>query len=335
MKISKLTCLIISIVMLALLAGPAAAADLSAKKVVVVSGCAKAVNSAVGYNLVQDGISDTFKAVGITPVFLWADMTYQPDDAAKTKAGDAAIAAAMAEKPDLIITLDDDALKFVGSRIEKIPVVFTWIFGAPNTLGMPKDNVTGIVRASYAVDNWRLAKKLYPNMKTVAMISKPSLVLEGAKKVLAARAPFMEKDSGLLYKDMFMCETFDDWQKAVKEFPYDLMYLGDTSRITKDGKEMDRKELCLWTVDNAKVPVIAAVEVDVEGGALFSIVTSENTTGKMAAETAMGILNGGEISQVYQQTKKGKLVFNVKTAQKYKLEVPYEILSSADRVIEK
>lgn len=95
-----------------------------------------------------------------------------------------------------------------------------------------------------------------------------------------------------------------------------------------------REELTRWTVDNAKVPVIAAAEADVEGGALLAVVTSEKTIGKMAAETALEILNGASPGQEYKQSKKGKLVINAKTAQKYKLDIPYEILSSADRVIE-
>jgi ABC-type uncharacterized transport system substrate-binding protein len=335
MRASKLLFLAISLMVMAfLVAGSAAAADLSGKKVVVVSGCAKAINQDVLFHLIHAGIDEGFKPVGITPVYQWAEMTYLHDDAAKTKAGDEAIAKARAEKPDLIVTVDDDALKYVGARIDDIPVVFAWIFGAPSQLGMPKDNVTGIIRASYAVDNWRLAKKLFPEVKTVGLLSKYSLPMEGVKKVLEGRAPFLEKDSGVLYKETFMCETFEDWEKAVKAFPYDFIYLADTSRVTKDGKEMDRREVAKWTVDNAKVPVIAAVESDVEGGGLLAVVTSEHTTGKMAAETAIDILNGAAPSQVYKQSKKGKLVINVKTAQKYKLNIPYEILSTAERLIE-
>lgn len=335
MRTRKLTFLMIGLVVLAFLsAGPAMAADLSGKKVVVVSGVAKARNEATGYNLYQDGIKEILDAAGIPMILQWAEMTYATNEEEKIKAGDLAIANAKAAKPDVIIVLDDDALKYIGARIDDIPIVFAFVFGDPKGLGMPKNNVTGIIRKSYAVDNWFLAKKLFPDIKTVGLLSKYSLPMEGVKQFLTAKAPYIEKGCGVLYKDTFMCETFDDWEKAVKAFPYDLIYLADTSRLSRDGKELPRREACQWTVDNAKVPVIAAVESDVEGGGLFSIVTSERNIGQMAAQTAIDIISGAAPSQEYKQGEKGKLVINIKTAQKYKLDIPYEILSTAERVIE-
>jgi len=145
-----------------LLAGPAMAADaasLASKKVVVISGVSKESAPGIGYNLVYDGINEGFKTVGITPEYLWVELDTAGSDENKTKRADEIIAKARARKPDLIVTLNDDALKFIGARIEDVPVVFTWIFGAPGQLGMPMDNVTGIIRASYAKDIWTIATR--------------------------------------------------------------------------------------------------------------------------------------------------------------------------------
>jgi ABC-type uncharacterized transport system substrate-binding protein len=311
----------------------ALAADLSGKKVVVVSTVAKEKSAETNYDMVIDGINQVFKSSGTTPVYQWADMTSLTTDEEFVKAGEAAIAKARAEKPDLIIALGDNALKFVGARIDDIPVVFGYVFGAPSSLGMPKDNVTGIIRSSYAADIWRLGNKLF-GAKTVGLLSKDSLPMQGVKTVLSGRAAFIEKEVGVLYKDMFLCGTFEEWQKAVVEFPYDLIYLADTSRIVKDGKEMTRQELVVWTLENAKKPTFGATETDVESGALLAIVTSESAMGAMAAETAIEILNGTPPSQVYKQSKIGKLVINAKTAQKYKVEIPYDILSTAEKIFE-
>jgi ABC-type uncharacterized transport system substrate-binding protein len=110
--------------------------------------------------------------------------------------------------------------------------------------------------------------------------------------------------------------------------------MADTSRIVKDGKELPRQELVRWTVENAKVPVIAAADSDVEAGGLLSIVTSEKAMGALTAETSLEILNGVTPSQVYKQSKKGKLLINAKTAQKYKVNIPYDILSTAEKIYE-
>jgi hypothetical protein len=51
-------------------------------------------------------------------------MTYLTTDEEFAKASETAIAKARAEKPDLIIVLDDDVLKHVGAKIDDIPIVF-------------------------------------------------------------------------------------------------------------------------------------------------------------------------------------------------------------------
>lgn len=334
MKYFKLFTVFAVIFTVALCAGTAAAADQSSKKVVVISGVSKASAPGIGYNLIYEGINEVFKPAGIKPVFQWKEMDSLPTEEAKMAAGDEAIASLRAEKPDLIITLNDDALKFVGARIDDIPVVFAWVWGSPGKLGMPKDNVTGVLRTSYAADIWKLAKTILPKADTVALISKSSASMAGIRKVLTGRANLLKQASGVQFKEMYLCDTFDDWQKTVDTFPEDFIYLADTSRMVKDGKALTREELSAWTVDHAKVPVIAAAEVDVAGGALFSIVTSERGIGQTAAEVGLRILNGEPPPQVYTQSKKGKLLFNLKTANKYKIEIPYDLLSSADKVYE-
>ena len=50
---------------------------------------------------------------------------------------------------------------------------------------------------------------------------------------------------------------------------------------------------------------------------------------------AQKILSGTPVSEVpIQPSSKGKLVINAKTAQKYNIDIPYEILSSAEKVYE-
>ena len=88
-------------------------------------------------------------------------------------------------------------------------------------------------------------------------------------------------------------------------------------------------------MDNAKVPVIAATEIDVKGGALFAIVTSEHAIGITAAELSIKILNGTAPKDIpYTPSTKGKLAFNAKTAQKYNVDIPYDILSTAEAIYE-
>ena len=119
-------------------------------------------------------------------------------------------------------------------KIGDIPVVFTYIFATPDSFGLPKANVTGVLRSSYAADIWGLANKLL-GVKTVGVMSKKTTSMEGAKKYLTAGADKLEAASGVRFKEMNLIDTFEEWEKIIKTFPEDLVYLADTSRITKDG----------------------------------------------------------------------------------------------------
>lgn len=311
------------------MAGPA----LAARRVVVLTGDTEANAKAVGnYKYEYEGIREGLKAQGIQPEFQYIKLESLATDAQKKAAADKEIARLRASKPDVIITLNDACLKYVGSRIDNIPVVFAFTWGNPKTLGLPKPNVTGVIRRSYAADIWAMTRKL-TGAKTVALISKKSDSMAGVRRYLFAKADKLEAASGVRFKEMYLVDTFAQWANRVKNFPAGFIYLGDTTRVTKDGTEMSPQKLVRWTVDNAKVPVIGADAKSAKYGALFSIVTSEKNNGLMAAQLALKILDGTKPSALpYVTSSKGKLVVNIKTAQKYKIDIPYDILSTAEEI---
>ncbi len=322
----KIACLVICILAFGFFANTA-----FAKKVVIISGVAEKNVTDIGYNLIHDGIKEVFSSEGTTLEFQYIALEKKGE---KEEAGMAAVARAKASNPDLVITINDDCLKYVGMKFDNIPVVFAYIFGKPASFGLPKANVTGVTRRSYAADIWALANKLL-GVKTVALMSKDSVSMQNVRKYLFAGADKLEAASGVRYKEMYLINTFEDWEKSVKAFPEDFIYLADTSRIKKGDKTLTREETTSWTVANSSKPVIAATERDVAAGAMFAIVTSERAIGINAAEIAKKILAGTAPSEIkYVQSKKGKLVVNMKTAQQYKIEIPYDILSSAEKVYE-
>lgn len=331
MKSFKIVGLIACILMISLFAGNAFAA----KKAVVIAGVSEAGVKTVGsYLLIFEGIKEGLATAGIEPEFQYVELDSLKSEEELQAAGEKAVANVLAAKPDVVITLNDNCLKYVGSKIDSVPVVFAWVFDKPQALGMPKDNVTGVLRRSYAADIWGMAHKLI-GAKTVSLMSKYSTSMAGVRKYLAAGADKLEAASGVRYKEMHLINTFEEWQSTIENFTEDFIYLADTSRIAKGDTVLSRVELSRWTVDNAKVPVIAATEVDVKGGALYAIVTSENGIGMTAAEVALKILNGTAPKDIpYVKSNKGKLVINVKTAEKYKVEIPYDILSTAGAIYE-
>lgn len=309
---------------------------MAAQKVLILSGTSEDAAQKIGTTMmVIDGIKEVLAKENVVPEMQWIDLDGQKSPGKKAELGLKAIEKARQAKPDVIIVLNNDALKYVGAKIDDIPVVFAWVFSTDmKSLGLPKPNITGVTRRSYAPDIWALARRL-TGIKTVALMSKNGASMAGVRKYLFAGADKLEKLSGVRFMEMYLCDTFEEWESQVKNFPADLIYLADTSRIQKGDRVLSTSEIVKWTVENSKVPVIAANAKDAEDGALFSIVTSEMAIGNQAATIAQNILSGTPVSEIpIQPSSKGKLIINAKTAQKYNIEIPNEILSSAEKIYE-
>ena len=88
-----------------------------------------------------------------------------------------------------------------------------------------------------------------------------------------------------------------------------------------------------WTVAHSKVPVIASGDNDVEAGALFSIIVSDRRWGEQTGSMVAKILDGTPVDAIpIESVVKGALHINTKTARKYDIAVPYDLLSVTEKV---
>ncbi|MBU4270203.1 MAG: hypothetical protein L6301_00765 [Desulfobacteraceae bacterium] len=237
-------------------------------------------------------------------------------------------------KPNVIILIGDDAVKYIGLSINDIPMVFSYVYADPESLGLPKPNITGVLARPFTEDTLALAHQL-TGVKTVAAIGRNSDAMADVEKRLTTMADDLEKTTGVRFKKMFLCDTFEEWQTRVGDNTAESLFLTDTSNIKQNGKEMTREDLTRWTVDHSKVPVFAATDADTEAGAVFAIVIDERLWGMQSGAMALKILKGTPITEISPQfMEKGALVININTVIKYELDVPYEILSVAREVYE-
>jgi hypothetical protein len=159
--------------------------------------------------------------------------------------------------------------------------------------------------------------------------------MEGIKQIMTARAPALEKATGVKFTDMYLCDTYEEWKSRVKNWSEELMYMVDSSRLLDGDRQVMPEESVKWTVENSKVPVVATAEYDARYGALFAIVTSEKAWGEQAVQMVKKILAGTPVSSLPLETvTKGDLIINGATAQRLNIQIPYEILESATRVYE-
>ncbi len=306
------------------------------KNVLILSSTSEEGAKKIGtYSKFFEGVEETLKGNNITLQYFYKDLDNAPNDGVRETMAKEAIEEIKQKKPDVLIATGDNALKYFSVNIDGIPSVFGYVYGNINDLGLPKPHITGVTRRSYAPDIWGLANKLI-GAKTVAMLSKDSLPMQGIRKVLSQKADGLEKLSGVRFLDMYLVDTFADWQAKVKEFPADFIYMAETSRLSKeDGTETTRAETVKWTVANSKVPVVAAVGEDVDAGALYTILTSEKAWGAQVGALVLKIVGGTPAAEIPIETvSKGALIINSKTALQYKIDIPYDILSIAERIVE-
>ena len=304
-------------------------------KVAIIAGLSEAdMNENPSYAVLFQGVEGTFKENGISCEYFYAALDEASDEASRTAMATETIAKVKAANPNAIIVIFDNVITHIAKQIEDIPIVAGYFFGSPESHGIPTKNITGVARRSFAVDIWSIANQI-TGAKTVSLLSKGGESMAQVRNYLMAKADDIEKASGVRFKEMYLCDTFDEWKQHAENFTEDLIYLADTSRIKDGDREMTSAELIRWTVDNAKVPVVGATEDAAEDGALFSIVTSEGVMGKQMADMVVKIINGTPVSDMPMETvKKGKLIINAKTAVRKNIEIPYEILNSADHVFE-
>ncbi|MBA3031283.1 MAG: hypothetical protein FP814_04480 [Desulfobacterium sp.] len=304
-------------------------------KVAIIAGLPEAtMKSTPTFDPLFQEMEEVLKANNVSWEYFYVDLDKAPDDAARMTLGKETINKVKAINPKVIIVVFDNVITYVAKQVEDIPVVAGYFFGSPESLGLPTKNITGVARRSFAADIWSIANQI-TGAKTVSMIGRNNFSMVQVKAGLMAKADALEKISGVRLKDMYLVETVDDWKKHIENCSEDLIYIVGTTMIMDGDKEVPSPELIRWTVDHAKVPVVGATEDAARDGALFSVVTSEGIWGKQMADMVIKIINGTPVSEIPMETvSKGKLLINAKTATEKKIEIPYEILSSADQVFE-
>ena len=58
-------------------------------------------------------------------------------------------------QPKVIIAMGANSIKHMLDNIDDIPIVGAFFYSAPDALGFPRSNATGVTRGSYAADQSR------------------------------------------------------------------------------------------------------------------------------------------------------------------------------------
>lgn len=216
------------------------------------------------------------------------------------------------EPYDVIILGDDAALLFAVKYQEElfsgIPLIFEGINDVDLAMQVSEDPlITGIVEKYSIEDNIDLGLSLYPDARKVVAILDDSITGKAARKAFYQCA---EKYPDLEFNEINASSlNIYKLRQRISQVGNDSILIYMMLSEDASGRQYSNKEAVQFIVDHARVPVLHMVEGGIGEGLLGGNVVSMNQSGEIAAQIAMNILRGEEISDIEVMVKSPNVYF--------------------------
>jgi len=275
---------------------------------------------------ITEGIQKTLAGTGVELKIHRMDTKRNPSDEFKANAAEQAKAVIESFKPDVVIAADDNASKFLVAKYYKdaaLPFVFCGINWDASVYGYPYKNATGMVEVTPI-------PQLIDQLKPYAKGGKVGLL--GPDNETARKEVDNYKSVFNMTVDAYFAKDFEDWKQGFLK----MQAAVDMLIIESDGGLYADKtaEMKSFVETNTKIPTGSAYDFMAPYAMInFAKVASEQ--GAWAADAAKQILGGTSPASIkIVQNKMGQLIINTRIAKALNADLPFELLGSAEKVIE-
>jgi len=275
---------------------------------------------------IEKGIKKGLEGTGVELKVVRMDTKRNTSEEFLKQAGEKAKAAVEAFKPDVVIAADDNSAKAVIVPFYKngnLPFVFCGLNWDAGRYGFPCKNVTGMVEVAPV-------KELIEHLKPFAKGEKLGYIgadVETNHKELEAYKTIL----GLQFEPSFSKDPADFKKKFLElQGKVDMILIDSDGGLYKDAAA----DLEAFFVSNTRVPTGTCYDFMAPFALLaFSKVAEEQ--GMWSAGAALKILDGTAPTAIpVVSNKEGNLIINTKIAKSLGVQIPFEMLQSAARVIE-
>jgi ABC-type uncharacterized transport system substrate-binding protein len=253
-------------------------------------------------------------------------------------------------KPDIILTIDDNAFKHVGlkfldytfkGKITPVTVIFCGLNGQPenynktahfmNSRNKPGHNITGVYEKLHVLDAIRIHNQVFSDAKEVRII-----VDSGSPTGRAITQQIkLELENQNIVWSMKIVSNWEEYQKVIEETNHEktigAIYPVALQLKDKKGTTFTAPDILKWTVENSKKPELALNYAFSKLGLFGGAAVDFMKMGRQAGEIALKILNGKPTSEMpIEEAEDYALAFNIKRAQQLKIKIPEEILAASD-----
>lgn len=244
-------------------------------------------------------------------------------------------------KPDIVVTMDDNALKYFGQRVVDelaVPLVFMGVNHNPREYF---DNhkipalVSGVMERPLIEQNLLIISEILalPHKKILLMMD------EGISTKSFIESVFDNK-SFLLVEgirvDVCTFRTFTQWQASVQAAPsydYDVLIVGSYGRLrNSDNAQIPVTKVSEWTSANSKLPVFSFwLNEAGKGKAIGGLVMTGLEHGASAADIVNIILSTSRIPSI-KRPHRGKLIFSQHELSRWGITLPDYLRKRSDLI---
>ncbi len=208
-------------------------------------------------------------------------------------------------KFDLILSSDNNAFDFLKhynySLFKETPVVFNGVnyLKKEDTKGF--NNFTGINQVYDLEQNYKLIKKLHPDVKNIYTIVDTTTTGKVIKKEIK-RLYNKFSDENINF-EIIDDVTLDELKQKVKTFPKNSAILFTIFYRSKDNKYFEHTEILKIIKSITKTPIYGISDIHLRHGIIGGYLTSGFYHGKESALLGVDILNGKSVKNIPIQYK--------------------------------
>lgn len=229
-------------------------------------------------------------------------------------------------QPDVVITSDDNAAKFLLKpyfQNSSIPFVFCGLNWDATIYGLPYRNTTGMVEV-------QLIKEIVEHLSPYAR-GKRIGALRGDTLTNRKEQKHFEDQLGLPMQARYV-HNLTEWKADYKDLQQevDMLVLGSLRAL--DTQNVQMEDIARFIMDTTRVPT-AAYDEFMQSVALVTLSTIPEEQGQWAAEQALNILDGASPADIpVVKNRKAKRILNMRIAKLLGITFPLDILESSHLV---